>query len=103
MSHQAQDNTQRRADVDHVTGLDRADWIPTAYAVRMLHVETVKAWYPLTRPSRHQSLPPRTLESLDSDLPVAADLPEADYLCVRLAQSGPAYVGAKMSQLPLSK
>ena len=100
MSHQAQDNTQRRADLDHVpchvTGLDRADWIPTAYAVRMLHVETVKAWYPLTRPSRHQSLPPRTL-------PAAADLPEADYLCVRLAQSGPAYVGAKISQLPLSK
>ena len=25
MSPQAQDNTQRRADLDHVTGLDRAD------------------------------------------------------------------------------
>ena len=34
---------------------------------------------PLTRPSRHQSLPPRIL-------PVAADLPEADCLYQRLAQ-----------------
>ena len=39
---------------------------------------------PLTRASQHQSLPPRTL-------PAAADLPEADYLCLQLVQGCPAY------------
>ena len=37
VSPQAQDNTQRRADLDHVTRLDRADWIP--YGLRCKNVK----------------------------------------------------------------